>query len=164
MKAMKKFLLIISILKFAFILLGFSFLIFAPLFTWKINETQTFICNGYIALFGGNFGNGENSLAPVALIAFLLLTIALIWNIFFFIFNNILKKEESKVFKLISYLICIFEITAGVMIYYSLFNFVAVNDYGSTIPQYFHDTYFFTLSGSFVLIGGLLNTFEILVL
>jgi len=161
---MKKILLVTRILKFSLLLISFGFLVFAPLFTWAINDHQTFICNGYIAIFGGNFGVGDQKLSPVALIAFLFLLISLIWNVLFNIFQLTKKEIPLKIFKRISYVAAILQIAAGVLAFYSLYNFSLINEYGSTIPEYFQNTYFYTLSGSFALMSGLLNAFEILAL
>ena len=163
---MKKILLVTRILKFVLLLISFGFLVFAPLFTIQVNEHQTLICNGYVAIFGGNFGfgTGVHKLSPVALIAFIFLLVSLIWNIVFNVLQLTKKEIPLKVFKRISYVVAILQITAGVLAFYSLYNFAVINDYGSTIPEYFKNTYFYTLSGCFALMSGLLNAFEILAL
>lgn len=159
---MKKILLVTRISKFILLLLSFSFFVFAPAFTWQINDHQKFVCNGFITIFGGNFGTGNNALAPVSLIAFIFFVIAILWNVSFNFLLLTKKEIPLKTFKRISYVVSILQIVTGVLIFYSIFNFVIVNGYGDTVPEYFKDTYFVTLAGSFSLMSGLLNAFEIL--
>ena len=159
---MKKLNIVVKSAKFILLLISLAFIIFAPLFTWKINDHQTLVCSGYIALFGGNFGDGDMKLSLAGLFAFIFLTLSLLWNLYLNSIEIIKKETPSKIIKRISYVFALLTIIAGILIYYTLFNFCLVNNYGDTIPVYFETTYFYTLAGSFALMSGLINTFELL--
>ena len=161
---MKKLNIFIKVTKYVLLLISFFFIIFAPLFTWKINEHQTFICNGYIALFGGNFGFGDMKLSLTGLFAFIFLAISIIWNLYYNALQILKKEIQPKLFKRISYGVALLQVVAAVLLFYTLYNFSLTNEFGDTIPTYFETTYFYTLAGSFSLMSGLINTFELLLI